>query len=155
MAKKCPPVGAPAWMATFADMATLLMAFFVLLLSFSTMDVARFKKMANSVKNAFGVQTEVPVLDVPMGVSVIAQHFSPAITEPTIIEEVKQSTAQHAATQALPQALPKDRFDRVQALQLQVSELNKLIVEAKKQEIDTAANQISAALESEVEEGLV
>ena len=29
---KCPPVGAPAWMATFADMATLLMAFFVLLL---------------------------------------------------------------------------------------------------------------------------
>ena len=28
---KCPPVGAPAWMATFADMATLLMAFFVLL----------------------------------------------------------------------------------------------------------------------------
>ena len=23
---KCPPVGAPAWMATFADMATLLMA---------------------------------------------------------------------------------------------------------------------------------
>ena len=28
---KCPPVGAPAWMATFADMATLLMAFFVLM----------------------------------------------------------------------------------------------------------------------------
>ena len=25
---KCPPVGAPAWMSTFADMATLLMAFF-------------------------------------------------------------------------------------------------------------------------------
>ena len=31
---ECPPCksGAPAWMATFADMATLLMAFFVLLL---------------------------------------------------------------------------------------------------------------------------
>ena len=28
---KCPPVGAPAWMATFADMATLLMSFFVLI----------------------------------------------------------------------------------------------------------------------------
>ena len=28
---KCPPAGAPAWMATFADMATLLMAFFVLI----------------------------------------------------------------------------------------------------------------------------
>lgn len=32
---KCPPKGAPAWMATFADMATLLMAFFVLILSFA------------------------------------------------------------------------------------------------------------------------
>ena len=27
---ECPPKGAPAWMATFADMATLLMAFFCL-----------------------------------------------------------------------------------------------------------------------------
>ena len=36
---KCPPVGAPAWMATFADMATLLMAFFVLILSFAEFNV--------------------------------------------------------------------------------------------------------------------
>jgi len=34
-----PPVGAPAWMATFADMATLLMAFFVLILSFAQFNV--------------------------------------------------------------------------------------------------------------------
>jgi chemotaxis protein MotB len=38
---KCPPVGAPAWMATFADMATLLMAFFVLILSFAEMNVPK------------------------------------------------------------------------------------------------------------------
>jgi chemotaxis protein MotB len=39
-AKECPAceAGAPAWMATFADMATLLMAFFVLILSFTEMD---------------------------------------------------------------------------------------------------------------------
>ncbi|SVB49122.1 uncharacterized protein METZ01_LOCUS201976, partial [marine metagenome] len=37
---KCPecPSMAPAWMATFADMATLLMAFFVLILSFTESD---------------------------------------------------------------------------------------------------------------------
>ena len=38
---KCAGGGAPAWMATFADMATLLMAFFVLLLSFAAMNVPK------------------------------------------------------------------------------------------------------------------
>jgi chemotaxis protein MotB len=52
--------GAPAWMATFADMATLLMTFFVLLLSFSNMDVVKFKTMLGSVKDAFGTVTEDP-----------------------------------------------------------------------------------------------
>ena len=53
---KCPPVGAPAWMATFADMATLLMAFFVLILSFAEFNVPKFKQISGSLKNAFGVQ---------------------------------------------------------------------------------------------------
>ena len=38
---KCPPAGAPAWMPTFADMATLLMAFFVLILSFAEFNVPK------------------------------------------------------------------------------------------------------------------
>ncbi len=50
--------GAPAWMATFADMATLLMTFFVLLLSFANMDATKFREMLGSVKDAFGVQKE-------------------------------------------------------------------------------------------------
>jgi chemotaxis protein MotB len=50
--------GAPAWMATFADMATLLMTFFVLLLSFANMDAQKFNEMLGSVKDAFGVQKE-------------------------------------------------------------------------------------------------
>ena len=32
---KCPPEGLPAWMGTFADLMSLLMCFFVLLLSFN------------------------------------------------------------------------------------------------------------------------
>ncbi|NOR68851.1 MAG: hypothetical protein GQ532_04010 [Methylomarinum sp.] len=56
------------------------MAFFVLLLSFSTMDAQRFKKMAEPVQNASGVQKEVVVFEVLMDVSVIAQHFLQAIT---------------------------------------------------------------------------
>ena len=52
---KCPPVGAPAWMATFADMATLLMAFFVLILSFAEFNVPKFKQISGSLKNAAGL----------------------------------------------------------------------------------------------------
>lgn len=52
--------GAPAWMATFSDLATLLLTFFVLLLSFAEMDVVEFREMLGSVREAFGVQFERP-----------------------------------------------------------------------------------------------
>ena len=77
--------GAPAWMATFADLMSLLMCFFVLLLSFSEMDVEKYKQIAGSMKLAFGVQNRVKVDDIPKGTSVIAQEFSPGKPEPTIM----------------------------------------------------------------------
>lgn len=55
---KCPPAGAPAWMATFSDLCTLLLTFFVLLLSFANMDVIKFQDMAGSMKDAFGYRQE-------------------------------------------------------------------------------------------------
>ena len=75
---KCPPVGAPAWMATFADMATLLMAFFVLILSFAEFNVPKFKQISGSLKNAFGVQRLVPVVEQPKGTTVLSLNFSPS-----------------------------------------------------------------------------
>ncbi|OEU69248.1 MAG: flagellar motor protein MotB [Desulfovibrio sp. S3730MH75] len=52
-----PDEGLPPWMATFADMVTLLLCFFVLLLSFANQDVANFEKLKGSMTDAFGVQT--------------------------------------------------------------------------------------------------
>jgi len=89
---KCPPPGAPAWMSTFADLMSLLMCFFVLLLSFSEMDVLKFKQIAGTMKFAFGVQNQVEVEDIPKGTTVIAQEFSPGKPEPTPIEVVMQQT---------------------------------------------------------------
>ncbi|MCD9468404.1 flagellar motor protein MotB [Photobacterium iliopiscarium] len=84
--------GAPTWMATFADLATLLMCFFVLLLSFSEMDVLKFQQIAGSMKNAFGVQNVLNVNDIPKGTSIIAQEFRPGRPEPTPIEVIMQQT---------------------------------------------------------------
>ncbi|WP_035481904.1 flagellar motor protein MotB [Gallaecimonas xiamenensis] len=89
---KCPPPGLPPWMGTFADLMSLLMCFFVLLLSFSEMDVLKFKQIAGSMKYAFGVQNRVEVKDIPKGTSVIAQEFSPGKPEPTPIETIQQQT---------------------------------------------------------------
>lgn len=77
----CPPVGAPAWMATFADMATLLMAFFVLILAFANFDDVSFKKLAGTMRNAFGTQFIVPVEN-PPGATVIEMDFRPSTTPP-------------------------------------------------------------------------
>ncbi len=50
--------GGAAWMATFADMMTLLLCFFILLLSFATMDIVKFRDAMGSVQEALGVQFE-------------------------------------------------------------------------------------------------
>ncbi len=84
--------GVPAWVMTFADLMTLLMCFFVLLLAFSEMDAAKFKELSGSMKDAFGVQTEVEVRTIPKGTSVVAREFSPGKPEPTALNEVRQFT---------------------------------------------------------------
>ena len=88
---KCEPGLAPR-MATFADLMALLMCFFVLLLSFATIDAIRFKRMAESMKDAFGVQQETPANEIVRGVSVIKSEWSPSVSDPSIINEMRQET---------------------------------------------------------------
>ena len=92
--EECPPCkgGAPAWMATFADMATLLMAFFVLLLSFAETELPKFKMISGALKNAFGVKVIVPLITIPMARSIVAQEFTPSVAEPTVIPSKKQKS---------------------------------------------------------------
>ncbi|MEM8498172.1 MAG: flagellar motor protein MotB [Pseudomonadota bacterium] len=87
-----PEPGIPGWMPTFADLMSLLMCFFVLLLSFSEMDALKFKRLAGSMRDAFGVQNKLNVKDIPKGTSIIAQEFSPGRPQPTPIKEVWQKT---------------------------------------------------------------
>ena len=87
--------GAPLWVVTFGDLMSLLLCFFVLLPSFSEMDRQKYKELSGSMQNAFGVQREKQVFDIPKGQKIIAKNFDQeAISfskETDIIEQVKKA----------------------------------------------------------------
>lgn len=118
---------------TFADLMTLLMCFFVLLLAFSEMDAAKFKQLSGSMKDAFGVQAEIEVRTIPKGTSIVAQEFSPGKPEPTPVNTVRQYTVDSSRNSL-------DALERE----------NKELEEARKH-----AQRIRAALSSEIEKGSV
>ena len=89
---ECPPCkkGSPPWMATFADMATLLMAFFVLILSFSHVNVPRYKEVSGSMRSRFGVQELVPIVEAPTADNMVATQYRQMVTDTTaanVLEE--------------------------------------------------------------------
>ena len=91
----CPPCedGLPPWLATFADLMSLLMCFFVLLLSFAEMDVLKYKQVAGAMRLAFGVQRDVKASEIPKGTSVIAEQYSPGKpVEVTPLEIMREKT---------------------------------------------------------------
>jgi chemotaxis protein MotB len=68
------PAGAPGWMTTFADLMSLLLTFFVLLLSFSNTEVVKFRELAGSMREAFGLKSELALSDMPSGESILPEH---------------------------------------------------------------------------------
>lgn len=161
MAKcKCPPPGLPGYMGTFADLMSLLMCFFVLLLSFAEMDVQKFKQIAGSMEKAFGVQNILEVKDIPKGTSVIAQEFRPGRPEPTPIDTIMQQTIDLTQTELdfqqgeADQAGGKDKTDgnlsggdsahQAQKAQEQSSDLAKSLAEQLQAQIQDGAIEIEA-----------
>jgi len=53
--EECPPEGAPAWMVTYGDMMTLLLTFFVLIVSFSSVEQVKFKAAISSIQEGLGI----------------------------------------------------------------------------------------------------
>lgn len=133
----CPPEGLPAYMGTFADLMSLLMCFFVLLLSFAEMDALKYKMVVKSLDNAFGVQREVAANEIPKGTSIIAQEFSPGEPRPTPLKEVRQDTIDETRD-ALKIKLDAEDVAKQQA-----------------KEIAEEVEKFKEALEDEIEEGLI
>ncbi|WP_415886742.1 flagellar motor protein MotB [Neptuniibacter sp. QD29_5] len=145
----CPP-GLPAWLATFGDLMSLLMCFFVLLLSFSEMDVLKFKQLAGSMREAFGVQNQIKVEDIPKGTSIIAQEFSPGRPEPTPLNEVRQMTVNNDMN-TLDIRSKEGESDSPDKEAGEEQELQK----QQEQEAKEEAVEFAAALAQEIGEGSV
>lgn len=116
-APKCEK-GAAKWVVTFADLMSLLLCFFVLLLSFSEIDRQKYKQVAGSMLNAFGVQRKERVMEMPKGMKIIAQDFDQQIIETRIREDLGREIDEMLSTEL-------DAFN--EQVDLQVSE-NEIII---------------------------
>lgn len=132
--------GLPAWMGTFADLMSLLMCFFVLLLSFSEMDAQKYKLVAGSMKNAFGIQREVNANQNPTGAAELLENLQQSSESPEspesskVPEELKrqammeQITEMMAETQKTVDKLEEELQDEISAGYIEVESGFKEIV---------------------------
>jgi chemotaxis protein MotB len=168
MADDCPKCeeGLPPWMGTFADLMSLLMCFFVLLLSFATMDAVRFKKMAETMKDAFGVQREIPTNEIIKGISVIKTEFSPStIPEPSPIDEIRQVTQEEKVELKVEQAeVDKKQIEIKQELQQEKKEdktqdaMLTQLEEARRRilkEVENDASDLKELIQDEIDQNLI
>jgi hypothetical protein len=79
--------GAPDWIVTFADLMSLLLTFFVLLLSFSNMEVVKFQAALGLIQNALGLRSEFELSDLPAG-SELLEQLSPEEGEGKMDEQI-------------------------------------------------------------------
>lgn len=85
--------GQPAWLITFADLMTLLLTFFILLLSFSEIDAEKYRAMIESMAEAFGTSASVTG---PPGGLVIRNEAAPPVSVPRPVADAP----------AVPELLP-------------------------------------------------
>lgn len=90
--EEAPPCeeGAPGWVVTFGDMMSLLLTFFILLLSFATMETVKYKVLSGSIQVAFGVQEITPTWTRPQARKIIAREFAMKFNSRNMLDGMKK-----------------------------------------------------------------
>lgn len=97
--EESPPPGAPGWMVTYGDMMSLLLCFFVLLVSMSTMEIEKFRAAAASLKGAFSV---LP----------FQERTIPSMLTPRTADEPKSSRQRQRAIARLRQIIVEKKLSQ-------------------------------------------
>ena len=117
--------GSPAWMATFSDLMNLLLCFFVLLFSMSTVDAQKFEEVAASFAQTFSVFTS--------GATAIGDGMliSNGVSQLNMLDEYINSTGYEAETEQDAEDIVKEAMEAAEAAQLAESEeLEEKVAEA-------------------------
>lgn len=94
-----PKKGAPAYMNTYGDMMTLLLTFFVLLFSMSSIDVAKFRAVIASFDGSIGVLSGVQAIEENMSMLGNGIRQFPEKKVEAIKEQGKNQKAQETLNQ--------------------------------------------------------
>lgn len=129
------PAGAPAWIVTFADLMSLLLCFFVLLLSFSTMDVVRFKAIAAALQASLGL---------PGSTVVALDSAAPAIAQPEPdIPAAEREEGEPADT-------PPKPVDAADAESIDLATAEQQLAAREQAETEQLAQDLALALHDEI-----
>ncbi len=112
--KEDPPVGIAPWVLTFADLMSLLMAFFVLLYSMSEVDEAKFEEFGRSMKEALGKS-------VPFNADVEKEDNLPILDNKKVREKIAK-TSQDVSS------LKEILKDQIENKQVEVEQYGQIII---------------------------
>ena len=117
-----PKKGAPAYMATYGDMMTLLLTFFVLLFSMSAVDATKFRSFAASFEGGMGIfEGGNTVLESD---NVLSSGISQKPDQQnTAAELVKQDIALNAVKQDLDEYISKEKINEKLTVEKGISEV--------------------------------
>lgn len=94
----------PNWIVTFADLATLLLTFFILLLSFAEMNMEKYRAMAQSMAVAFG-SANVLAEDIGGSPLTLIEADTVSLPEPTEVELIEDRAETRDLTQVSEQVV--------------------------------------------------
>ena len=117
-----PPKGAPAWQATFADLMNLLLCFFVMLFSMSTMDAQKFELLAASFNQTFSIFSA--------GATAIGDGFliSNGVSQLNELDDYINSTGKSAEGETIPEDL-QEAAEMMEQAKLEASEELAVVIE--------------------------
>lgn len=110
-----PPKGAPAWQSTFADLMNLLLCFFVMLFSMSTVDAQKFELLAASFSQTFSIFSA--------GATAIGDGvlISNGVSQLNELDEYINSTGRDSEGDTVPESL-ESAVETIEQAKIQESE---------------------------------